>query len=155
LIRKLSENSHKDFKKVELRPLLLELAFNMIMRMVCGKRFYGDESDGTTADEAKKFRDIMDEIQKFALGSHLGDFVPLFMLLDFSYRKKLQRVAEKMDALFQGLVDDHRNNKNENKDTMIDHLLSLQESQPDDYSDQIIKGLIMVSHILLLPAYEL
>ncbi|MCI32110.1 isoflavone 2'-hydroxylase-like, partial [Trifolium medium] len=108
LILKLSENSHKDFKKVELRPLLSGLAFNTIMRMVCGKRFYGDESDGTNADEAKKFRDVMDEIQEFALGSHLGDFVPLFMLLDFSYRKKLKRVGEKMDALFQGLVDDHR-----------------------------------------------
>jgi isoflavone/4'-methoxyisoflavone 2'-hydroxylase len=56
-----------------------------------------------------------------------------------------------MDALFQGLLDDTRNNnRKENKNTMIDHLLSLQESQPDYYSDQIIKGLIMVSHLSLL-----
>jgi isoflavone 2'-hydroxylase len=151
LIRKLSENSHKDFKKVELRPLLLELAFNMIMRMVCGKRFYGDESDGTNADEAKKFRDVMNEMQEFGLASYLGDFVPLFRLLDFSgYKNKLKRVGEKMDALFQGLVDDHRKNKKENQNTMIDHLLSLQESQPDYYSDQIIKGLIMVSHLFII-----
>ncbi|CAJ2646126.1 unnamed protein product [Trifolium pratense] len=144
LVRELAKNSNKDFTKVELRSLFAELTFNTIMRMVCGKRFYGDESDGTNADEAKKFRDVMNEIQEFGLGSYLGDFVPLFRLFDFSgYKNKLKRVGEKMDALFQGLVDDHRKNKKENKNTMIDHLLSLQESQPDDYSDKIIKGLIM------------
>jgi cytochrome P450 len=151
LVLKLAKNSYNDFTKVELRALFAELTFNTIMRMVCGKRFYGDESDGTNADEAKKFRDVMNEMQEFGLGSYLGDFVPLFRLLDFSgYKNKLKRVGEKMDALFQGLVDDHRKNKKENQNTMIDHLLSLQESQPDYYSDQIIKGLIMVSHLLLL-----
>jgi isoflavone 2'-hydroxylase len=151
LVRKLAKNSYNDFTKVELRALFAELTFNTIMRMVCGKRFYGDESDGTNADEAKKFRDVMNEIQEFGLGSYLGDFVPLFRLLDFSgYKNKLKRVGEKMDALFQGLVDDHRKNKKENQNTMIDHLLSLQESQPDYYSDQIIKGLIMVSHLFII-----
>ncbi|KAI5439360.1 cytochrome P450 81E8 [Lathyrus oleraceus] len=139
LIQKLAENSHNSFTKVELRTLFSELTFNIIMRMVCGKRFYGDESD-----EAKKFRDIMNEIQQFGLGSQLGEFVPLFRLFDFSgHEKKLKKVGEKMDALFQGLVDEHRKDRKENKNTMIDHLLSLQESQPDYYSDQIIKGLIM------------
>ncbi|XP_058772819.1 cytochrome P450 81E8-like [Vicia villosa] len=139
LIQKLAENSQKDFAKVELRTLFSELTFNIIMRMVCGKRFYGDESD-----EAKKFRDIMNEIQQFGLGSKLGEFVPLFRFFDFSgHEKNLKKVGEKMDALFQGLVDEHRRDGNENKNTMIDHLLSLQQSQPDYYSDQIIKGLIM------------
>ncbi|KAI6695171.1 hypothetical protein NL676_022881 [Syzygium grande] len=32
----------------------------------------------------------------------------------------------------------------ESKNTMLDHLLSLQESQPEYYTDQIIKGLILV-----------
>ncbi|NP_001269247.1 isoflavone 2'-hydroxylase-like [Cicer arietinum] len=144
LIGKLAKKSHKDFTKVELRSLFGELTFNTIMRMVCGKRFYGEESDGTNAEEAKKFRDMMNEMQEFGLGSNLGDFVPLFKLFDFSGgHKKLKKVGEKMDALFQGLVDEHRNNKDKNLNTMIDHLLSLQESQPDYYSDQIIKGLIM------------
>lgn len=139
LIQKLSENSHKDFTKVELRPLFAELTFNIIMRMVCGKRFYGNESH-----DAKNFRDVMNEVQQFGLGSNLGDFIPLFRWFDFSgYHKKIKMVGEKMDALFQGLLDDNRNNRKENKNTMIDHLLSLQESQPDYYSDQIIKGLIM------------
>ncbi|CAL5187841.1 unnamed protein product [Lathyrus oleraceus] len=139
LIQKLAENSQSNFTKVKLRTLFSELTFNTIMRMVCGKRFYDDESD-----EAKKFRDVMNDLREYGLDSHLGDFVPLFRLFDFSgAHNKLKKVGEKMDALFQGLVDEHRKNRNENKNTMIDHLLSLQESQPDYYSDQIIKGLIM------------
>ncbi|KAJ1414506.1 Cytochrome P450 [Sesbania bispinosa] len=144
LVRKLAGGSHKEeFAKVELKSMFAELTFNTIMRMVCGKRYYGEETDGTSAEEAKKFRDAMDEIAKFGVGSNLDDFVPLFRWFDFSgTRKKLQRLAEKLDSLFQGLIDEHRNMK-EKPNTMIDHLLSLQESQPEYYTDQIIKGLIM------------
>ncbi|KAI5439361.1 cytochrome P450 81E8 [Lathyrus oleraceus] len=139
LIQKLAEKSQSNFTKVKLRTLFSELTFNTIMRMVCGKRFYDDESD-----EAKKFRDVMNDLREYGLDSHLGDFVPLFRLFDFSGAyNKLKKVGEKMDALFQGLVNEHRKDRKENKNTMIDHLLSLQESQPDYYSDQIIKGLIM------------
>lgn len=47
-----------------------------------------------------------------------------------------------MDALLQGVIDEHR--RDNNKNTMIDHLLSLQQSQPEYYTDQIIKGLMIV-----------
>ncbi|CAI9770261.1 unnamed protein product [Fraxinus pennsylvanica] len=47
-----------------------------------------------------------------------------------------------MDAFLQGLIEEHRHNKNGN--TMIDHLLSLQESQPEYYTDTIIKGIMTV-----------
>ncbi|RDX60627.1 Cytochrome P450 81E8, partial [Mucuna pruriens] len=144
LLRKLARASKEDFARLEFRSLFADLTFNTIMRMVCGKRYYGEEFDGTNAEEANKFRDIMNEMSQFGLGSHLGDFVPLFRLFDFSgSHNKLRKTGEKMDALFQGLVDEHRN-KNENSNTMINHLLSLQDSQPEYYTDEIIKGLIMV-----------
>lgn len=150
LLRKLSRGSdHEDFKKVELKSMFAELTFNTIMRMVCGKRYYGEESDdGINPEEAKKFRDVMDEMAKFNLGTNVGHFVPVLRWFDFSGdNNKLRRVGEKLDALFQGLIDEHRNKK-EKSNTMIDHLLSLQESQPEYYTDQIIKGLIMVSHFI-------
>ncbi|CAJ1929450.1 unnamed protein product [Sphenostylis stenocarpa] len=145
LLRKLARVSGKDagFTRVELRPMFAELTFNIVMRMVCGKRYYGEEElDGTNAEEAKKFRDVMDELSQFGLGSNLGDFVPIFRLFNFSGHKKLRKFGEKLDALFQGLIDEHRSKK-ESSDTMIDHLLSSQQSQPEYYTDQIIKGLIM------------
>ncbi|KAL6277584.1 hypothetical protein ACE6H2_021185 [Prunus campanulata] len=53
------------------------------------------------------------------------------------------KLARKTDAFLQGLIDEHRS-RGRNGSTMIDHLLSLQESQPENYSDQTIKGLILM-----------
>lgn len=149
LLRKLSRQSRKDFAKVELRSMFSDLTFNNIMRMVAGKRYFGDESDLTNMEEAKRFRDVMDEISSFSLGSkesNLGDFLPLFQWIDFNgYRKRLRSVGKKMDELWQGLIDEHRYKKEglESTNTLIDHLLASQESQPEYYTDEIIKGLIM------------
>ncbi|KAK7252796.1 hypothetical protein RIF29_37010 [Crotalaria pallida] len=145
LLRKLTQGSCDDFAKVELKSMFAELTFNTIMRMVCGKRYYGEETEGTNPEEAKRFRDVMNEMTRFPLGSSIGQFVPLFRWFDFSGDdKELRKIGEKVDALFQGLIDEHRRNKKESANTMIDHLLSSQESQPQYYTDQIIKGLIMV-----------
>jgi hypothetical protein len=48
-----------------------------------------------------------------------------------------------MDLILQGLIDELRREKNGN--TMINHLLTLQESEPEYYTEEIIKGLILVS----------
>jgi hypothetical protein len=58
--------------------------------------------------------------------------------------KKLMGLSKKMDAFLQGLIDEKRR---EEGNTMIDHLLSLQKSQPEYYTDQIIKGIIRVSAV--------
>jgi len=76
LLRNLARASNKeDFTKVEFRSIFEDLTFNIIMRMVCGKPYYGEENDVTIAEEANKFRDIMNEMAQFGLGSHHGDFV--------------------------------------------------------------------------------
>ncbi|XP_028788115.1 cytochrome P450 81E8-like [Neltuma alba] len=150
LLRKLSRESRKDFKKVELGSMFSDLTFNTIMRMVAGKRYYGDESDLTNMEEAKRFRDVMQEILSFSLGtkdSNLGDFLPLFRWIDYNgYQKRLRRVGKTLDELLQGLVDEHRYKKDglESTNTLIDHLLASQESEPQYYTDEIIKGLVLV-----------
>ncbi|RVX23855.1 Cytochrome P450 81E8 [Vitis vinifera] len=52
----------------------------------------------------------------------------------------------KVRCVYAGLIDEHRSDRSslESRNTMIDHLLSLQKSQPEYYTDEIIKGLIMV-----------
>ena len=60
--------------------------------------------------------------------------------------KRLKNLSTRTDAFLQGLVDEHRC-KEEESNTMIDHLLSLQNSQPEYYTNQIIKGLILVSAV--------
>uniref|UniRef100_A0A2N9FSA9 Cytochrome P450 n=1 Tax=Fagus sylvatica TaxID=28930 RepID=A0A2N9FSA9_FAGSY len=142
LLRRLSRNSCHGFAKVELQSMLLEMTFNNIMRMVAGKRYYGE---GLKDDEeVRQFREIMKEAFAYGGASNPTEFVPILRWIDYgSLEKKLKNLSKRSDAFLQGLIDEHRR-KEEEGNTMIDHLLSLQKSQPEYYTDQIIKGLIMV-----------
>ena len=148
LLLKLSRNSVEDFAKVELKSVFSELLLNMTMRMMAGKRFYGENM--ADVEEARKYREISKEILEFAGISNPGDFLPILHWIDYQgYNKRAMRLGTKMDAFMQGLVDHRRKTKSdlEDKYTIIDHLLSLQESEPEYYTDEIIKGLIVVSSI--------
>nr|KYP60203.1 Isoflavone 2'-hydroxylase [Cajanus cajan] len=130
-------------KKVALRPRLTEMTFNAMMRMISGKRYYGDDCDVTDAEEAKQFREIISEMLSLLGANNKGDFLPLLRLFDFDdLEKRLKRIAKRADAFLQSLIEEHRSGKHGNADTMIDHLLKLGESQPEYYSDHMIKGLI-------------
>ncbi|GKV16711.1 hypothetical protein SLEP1_g27313 [Rubroshorea leprosula] len=135
LLLKLSHNSMENFAKVELRSIFIDLTFNNVMRMVAGKRYYGENV--TEYEEAKQFKETLAEIHE----SNGQNFNPLLRWFGI-HEKKVIKTFKRMDALLQGLVDEHRSKKV--GDTMIGHLLSLQESDPEYYTDQIIKGLIWV-----------
>ncbi|KAF2302134.1 hypothetical protein GH714_032894 [Hevea brasiliensis] len=60
-LEKIYRISSQDFAKVELRPMLSELTFNIITRMAPGKR-YGSGEEATKTDEASQFRKMMKEI---------------------------------------------------------------------------------------------
>ncbi|XWS41834.1 hypothetical protein CRYUN_Cryun17cG0116700 [Craigia yunnanensis] len=145
LIRRLCRVSVKGFAKVELKTMFSELTFNIIMRMIAGKRYYGDEASGT--EEAREFRKLIEELFELAVSSYPGDFLPLLSRVDYNgYIKKVKVRAKNVDGFAQGLIDEHRRNKGELKfkNSMISHLLTLQESQPGYYTDEIIKGLTML-----------
>lgn len=62
------------------------------------------------------------------------------------YEKKMAKNSRELDVILQGLIDEHRSNSKKGlmgNNTMIDHLLSLQKSEPEYYTDQIIKGVTM------------
>lgn len=65
------------------------------------------------------------------------------------FKKTLIRLAKRTDKFYQGLIDEKRSKEEEeeNSNTMIDHLLSLQETEPQYCTDEIIKGLI---HVMLI-----
>lgn len=140
MLKKVHTKSCLDSGRVELRPLLSELTFNNIMRMVCGKRYFGVEEGN---DEGREFRELIDEVFARAGLSNPADFLPLLRWIDYGgFEKNIKRVSARMDVFLQGLIDEHRRKKGGN--TMIDHLLSLQESEPESYTDTIIKSIIMV-----------
>ncbi|KAK4393453.1 cytochrome [Sesamum angolense] len=140
MLKRLYRNSYQDFARVELRSRFMELTFNNIMRMVDGKRYFGEDVEN---EEAKLFRHLIEEVVKLIGASNPVDFFPVYRWIDYKkYEKNWAGLSTRMDSFMQGLIDEHRRNKGRN--TMIDHLISLQESEPEYYTDHIIKGIIIV-----------
>ncbi|KAJ0097272.1 hypothetical protein Patl1_28599 [Pistacia atlantica] len=145
LLKNLSCGSREEFSMVQLKTMFSELTFNIMMRMVAGKRYYGDEVEDE--EEARRFRKIVKEATTYGGVSNPGDFLPILNWIDGGdLQKTVLRLSKNIDGFLQGLIDEHRCKKSnlESMNTMIDHLLTLQESQPEYYTDQIIKGLILV-----------
>ncbi|KAL8096217.1 hypothetical protein AgCh_037247 [Apium graveolens] len=59
LIKNLCQESWGDFVKVEMQTRLSELSFNIIMRMICGKRYFGVEVENQ--EEARKPAEMVKE----------------------------------------------------------------------------------------------
>ena len=100
-------------------------------------------------EEVKHFREIIGEIFELGGTSNPMDYLPILEWVDYGgYKKKLMKLGRQTEAMLQCLIDERRNSKNrglEDKSTTIDHLLSLQKSEPEYYTDEIIRGLILVS----------
>ncbi|KAK1363774.1 Isoflavone 3'-hydroxylase [Heracleum sosnowskyi] len=141
LLHRLSQNTRNEFGKVVLKPNLIDLSFNIIMRMIAGRRYYGEVVDDE--EEAKHVRDIIEEEKSMAGVSYPGDFLPFLSWIDYkNFKKRAFVLFKKMDRLLQGIIEEHKDG--EGRHSMVGHLLSLQKSQPDSYSDVIIKGLMVL-----------
>jgi len=60
-----------------------DLTYNNIMRMISGKRFYGEETDMKNVEEAREFRDTVSEMLKLMGLSNKGDYLPFLRWFDF------------------------------------------------------------------------
>nr|QWK52305.1 cytochrome P450 81D4-2 [Isatis tinctoria] len=136
LISRLSRDSLHGFVEVEMKSLLVNLASNNVIRMVAGKRYYGEEND-----EAKFVRQLVSEVVTSSGAGNTADYLTVLRWFT-NYEKRIKNLANRFDAFLQSIVDEKRGEK-EKGQTMIDRLLSLQETQPDYYTDVIIKGLLL------------
>ncbi|PIA33005.1 hypothetical protein AQUCO_04200030v1 [Aquilegia coerulea] len=148
LVLQLFGNSDcKTFHKVEFKTMFFEMMLNILMRMIAGKRYYGENV--VDLDEAKRFRNIVSE-SFYLLGTpNFGDFLPFLRRFDVQgLEKRMVKVNKERDIFLQNLLDQgrqatHISSKNDQeKKTMIDVLLSQQKTDPGYYTDEIIKGLI-------------
>ncbi|XP_074321676.1 cytochrome P450 81Q32-like [Silene latifolia] len=149
LAKDLFKQGRNEFVEVEMRPRFSELSFNIVMRMVTGKRYFGAEVEGL--EEAMVFRGIARDVFELGGASNLVDCFPFLRWFGvWELEKKMMDVRKKMDDFLDGLMDECRRNKSEvgfdaeNRTPLIYKLLNLQESDPVSYSNQIIKGIIMI-----------
>ena len=129
-----------------MKTVFYELTLNVMMRMISGKRYFGGDIP-EVEEEGRRFRAILRETFLLSSATNVGDYLPILSWLGVKKRleKKLIALLEKRDAFFQLLIEQLRKSKGENKKkTMIEVLLSLQESDPKYYTDEMIRSFVMV-----------
>ncbi|MED6213474.1 hypothetical protein PIB30_093797 [Stylosanthes scabra] len=145
LFQECSNAGQTQKSKVEVRPKIVGVAFNMMLRMISGKRYYGTDID----EEGKEFQTLMKEFTAIQ-GASINDFIPILKLIDFQgVEKKMVELMKRADSFFQKLIDEHRrnyesvSNESKMKKNMIDVMLELQQKEPQFYTDETVKGVIL------------
>lgn len=128
-----------------------ELALNIVVRMIAGKRYYGEGDAEAESEEAARFRDMVREYFAMHGASNLQDFVPVLGLVDIGgAKRRAVRLSRTRNAWAQRLIDEHRAAAAEGREqgrTMVGDLLEMQASEPEAYSDKVIRALCLVSTI--------
>lgn len=142
-----------DPKRVELKYWFFVLTVNIIMRVVNGERFVGDEDAGGEA--GRKLVEGFEETFMRGKPLNLCDYFPVLRWVDYQgVEKSMRAVQGRRDGFLQGLVDEFRRKREANcvdvgddykSSTMIGTLLRLQESEPEFYTEDVIKSVILVS----------
>ncbi|CAK9154812.1 unnamed protein product [Ilex paraguariensis] len=121
-------------RKVDLSSVFRELTFNVVTKMVAGKRW----------------TESMDMFGQSLL-MNLCDYLPFLKWVGFrGSEKTLMDLHRRRNEFMQGLIDEHRQKKagssspEQRKKTIVEALLSLQEAEPEYYTDDILKGIILI-----------
>jgi isoflavone/4'-methoxyisoflavone 2'-hydroxylase len=141
-VQKLFSNSNAEpWKEVNLTSLFQNLVRDVGMRMVCGNRW------SSAADVFKAFSSFM----------NMCDFIPILRWIGFGgVVKNIIKLQTQRDKFLQDLIDKERKNgdyscrTDEERKTIVQELLSLQKAEPEYYTDEVVKGMILVSSLSYL-----
>ncbi|XP_010531165.1 PREDICTED: cytochrome P450 81E8-like [Tarenaya hassleriana] len=138
-------------RKVDLKHLFTLLTVHMMLRIVAGKR--GVELKKSEVDPESETRLLDDFKARFfsSMSMNHCDFLPVLRWIGY---KGIERRAIQMqrmrDEYLQNLVDEVRSERNRSNDqteiasSVVEKFLSLQESDPELYPDDVIKGIIVL-----------
>lgn len=140
--------------RADVKARAFELALNVVARMIAGKRYYGGGEEAET-EEAAGFREMVQEYFAMHGASNLQDFLPVLGLVDFGgAKRRAVRLSRTRNAWAQRLIDERRDaaaaaeaEGRRSLDgigrTMVGDLLDLQASEPEAYSDKVIRALCL------------
>ncbi|THU53220.1 hypothetical protein C4D60_Mb10t12130 [Musa balbisiana] len=140
-------------RRVEMKSRFFNLAYDVMMGVVA------TAIEGESADMRQRFREVVEETFAVSGAVNVADFFPALRRLGWrGHERKLASLQRRRDALIGELIERHRVRRrqscrnreasaaagkgDEGRSTVIDVMLSLQESEPETYTDVIIKGLI-------------
>ncbi|KAL1540363.1 cytochrome P450 81Q32-like [Salvia divinorum] len=141
MVRALNRAS-EERKLVDMKAMFFEVTMNVVMRMIAGKAYYGRSAD--KKEEGRRFREIVAETMRLMAASNKGDYLP--WLGDGGVEKRMVELHRERDSFMQELVEECRMRRRsyggENK-TMIEMLLALQDKEPEYYTDELIRSLML------------
>lgn len=138
MIRDLFRSSESGTRNVNLNEAFAKLTRNLVMRAVNGRPW-----ETTIITPPSQLMTVC-------------DFVPVLKWIGYKgIEKEMIKLKKERDAVVQSLIDEYRESRairpkggvhgdDVQKKTMMDELLDLQEAEPEYYTDDTLKGLIMV-----------
>ncbi|CAI9264040.1 unnamed protein product [Lactuca saligna] len=129
---------------MEMKSMLFEVVLNLMMTMISGRRC----DDHGDAVMTRRFMEIVQESFKVMGATNVSDYLPWWKSVGGKQlEKKMMALNEKWHVLMQDLIEEQRRNtvvKELEKKNLIEVLLMLQETEPENHSDEVIKGLLQV-----------
>ncbi|KAL8265042.1 hypothetical protein R6Q59_023172 [Mikania micrantha] len=154
MLRKLYRASSEKPTVVQVKPMLVDLTLNAVMRMISGKRYCYSKDDVLTDEEKEKahrFQEIVSEIFKVMGATNYGDFIPILRWLGVSkLEKRLMSLQAKRDMFMVELIEELKQNMKgcshdpKQKRNLIQMLLWMQKSEPQCYTDEMIRSMMLV-----------
>nr|CAB3492551.1 unnamed protein product [Digitaria exilis] len=138
--------------RIELRQRLFELSLSALMETIAQTKMWRgtavvDDDDAATdmSPETQEFKESLDLLIQFFVAANTWDLLPMLRWLHvLGVKNKIAAAVATRDAFFQRLIERHRLKDDVgegDKMSMLGVLLSLQKSEPDKYSDDIIMAL--------------
>eukprot|EP01018_Ginkgo_biloba_P001243 Gb_17757 [translate_table: standard] len=143
LIRSLFDQSSSQKGRVNIKSRLSQLTFNILLRMVANKSYFGPDSE-----EAERFVELINETFFLSGVFNVGDYLPFLRCLDLQgHERAMKNLWKRRDAFMQALVDEHRQRRSMHGEKIvedadfIDVLLSASENDDEKFisDDSIIK----------------
>ncbi|KAF3622576.1 putative F-box protein GID2-like [Capsicum annuum] len=149
---KAGENCILGGARVDLSYWASAFVFNVMMRIGTGKSCVSEEDIGM--EKGKKIiEDMRGAFTANLLVLNICDFLPVLKWIGYKgIEKKMDVTYVKRNEYLTRLLDEFRQEKSITTDdrakgkktTLIETLLSLQDSEPEFYTDDLIKSLLMV-----------
>ncbi|KAF5206256.1 Cytochrome p450 [Thalictrum thalictroides] len=160
VVREMYKGYSGEFMKVDLKLIFAKLTYNNLTRILGMKPFFVDDE----IVNPEKGRDTMNELESLFVVNGIvaiGDLFPSLKWIDhWRVEKIMLKLFKKRDKFMQNMIDDVRSRRSsssfrtsstmeDKKDrkeskTPVDVLLSQQESEPAYYTDDILKGIILM-----------